>query len=169
MMLLVLSLTNSFRLIPLWERASRPTCEASRVAGRVRGESFLTRLRRIPLTALAFALKQKSGSASNMRARALPQGESGECVALFRPGMRAPCRGAGSVRSLTNSPLNEGVARRKTQTYGSCLTARGRSRRARCSICSASVPAFRLGHRAQVGRRPVAQHPSRQPAPGGDS
>ena len=29
--------------------------------------------------------------------------------------------------------------------------------------------AFRLGHRVQVGRRPVAQYPSRQPAPGRDS
>jgi hypothetical protein len=33
----------------------------------------------------------------------------------------------------------------------------------------ASGPAFQLGNRAQVGQRPVAQHPGRQPAPGRDS
>jgi hypothetical protein len=71
----------------LWERASRPARVARRMAGRVRGDSFLTRLhatrvRRFPLTALA------------MRARALPQGESGESVVALKPDMRLRCRDA---------------------------------------------------------------------------
>src|SRR4029453_16627655 len=71
-----------FSPLPLRERASRPTREARRMAGRVRGYLFDAGLARLPLTALA------------LRACALPQGESGKRGCGVRPARSSPagCR-----------------------------------------------------------------------------
>ncbi len=87
------------------------SCEASRMAGRVRGDSFLTRLprsrvRRLPLTASA------------RRSRALPQGESGETVVPLRPNMRTRYRDGDPPGLCSFSPqATRGMARRKTLTF----------------------------------------------------
>ena len=53
------------------------------------------------------------------------------------------------VRLVSLSPhQHEGMARRKAQTYGSCLAARGRLAARQWRRFPASGPAFRLGHRA---------------------
>jgi hypothetical protein len=60
------------------------------------------------------------------------------------------------------APRNEGMARRKAQNLWCphpLPDAAGASRRASGGSFPASGPAFQLGHRAQVGRRPVAQKP----------
>ena len=56
--------------------------------------------------------------------RVLPhKGGAGSLLRALRPDMRSPCRDAERVRSLSNSPLNEGMARRKAQTYSSAILA----------------------------------------------
>ena len=96
--------------LPLWERASGRDLAAklvSRVAGRVRGDSFPTRLRRLPLTARASAsVLPPCGGAGRHR--------YDQTCALLSATL--------SVRGLLILPLAErGMARRKAQTYGSAI------------------------------------------------
>jgi hypothetical protein len=85
---------------------------------------------------------------------------------LSRHANSSPRRGARP--GFVHFPLIEmrGWRAEKRKPMARALRHAGASRHARSGNLSAPGRAFRLGHRAQVGRWPVAQHPSRQPAPG---
>ncbi len=131
--------------LPLWERAfrrdlARTSC-ASRMAGRVRGDAFPTRLRRLPLTARAG------------RERAPPQGGSGGvcCTVATRHAFSLPRR-AFCVRALLFSPhrVTRGYGAPKDAIhYGSRPEGRaGASRRANCGRLVGTGPRFRPGGRS---------------------
>ena len=84
-----------------------------------------------------------------------------EFVAAIEQDMHHPCRGADGRPAYDFSPHQDmrGWRAEKRKPMVSCLAARGRLSARQLRRFPESGPAFRLGHRAQIGRRPVAQKP----------
>ena len=81
-----------------------------------------------------------------------------EFVAAIEQDMHHPCRGADGRPAYDFSPHQDmrGWRAEKRKPMVSCLAARGRLSARQQQRFPESGPAFRFGHCAQVGQRPIA-------------